>query len=491
TALGGGRGRLVRQLLTESLLITSLGGVAGLALAWWGVDAIRALESLALPRAGDIAREGRVLGFALVATMLTGLVAGVVPALAASRIDVQRGLKSAGAMSAGGRRFRWRDVLIVGQLALSIVLLTGAGVLLRAVAELHRADLGFRPEQVLTAKIAPKNNQSRTLVENLVERVRALPGVRSVGAVNGAPMSTYNTSNNVFPVGAAAIPVTISVQADWRMVTADYFQAMQIPLRRGRVFATTDNSSSGRVAIVNETLARMLWGDAEPLGRQINPGGGTTYSTVVGVVGDVRSHNPGLPPRATYYISAHRGTWGPMALVVRTSGDAYALIPQIRAELRALDATMPLFDVQTMSELVSRQIAPQRTVAWLLVAFALLALGLAAAGLYGVMAHATSQRTREVGIRMALGAQRFDVVRPLLREGGRVVALGVVAGLVFALVATRVLLQTLELPGLSGGIELMPVAAAVVLLAAIGMLACYIPARRATKVDPLIALRAE
>lgn len=489
-ALGGGRGRLIRQLLTESGLLAGVGGVFGVLLAWWGVDAMRAAESLNLPRADLIALDERVLAFALGITLVTGLVAGVVPAFVVSRVDVQHGLKGTGTL-ASPRKGRLRDLLVVGQLALSIVLLAGAGVLLRAVAELQRVDLGFRPEHVLTARLAPKSSQTKALLESLIERVRALPGVAAVGAVSSAPMAAYNTSNHVFPVGAAAIPSTQAVQADWRIVTADYFHAMAIPVRRGRAFAATDNAAGGRVVIVNEALARALWGDDDPIGRQINPGGGTSYSTVIGVVSDIRNHSPGQPPTPAYYLSAHRSVWGAMTLVVRSSTEADRLVPQLRAELRAIAPTVPLFDVQALSNLVNRQIAPQATVAGLLAVFAVLALVLAAVGLYGVMAHATSQRSREVGIRMALGAGKWDVVRPLLADGSRVVVAGVGVGLAGALLTARTLRQALELPGAEAVADGVTAAAAATLLGVIAMIACYVPVRRALRVDPLIALRTE
>lgn len=489
-ALGGGRGRLIRQLVAESGLIAGLGGALGVLLATWGVDAMRAAESLDLPRADLIALNGNVLVFALGVTVVSGLAASVVPALVVSRVDVQQGIKGSGGLS-GARKGRLRDVLVVGQLALSIVLLAGAGVLLRAVAELHRADLGFRPEQVLTARLAPKNSQAKAVVESLIERVRGLPGVTAVGAVSSAPMAAYNTSNHVFPVGMAAIPTTQSVQADWRIVTADYFRAMEIPVRKGRVFAPTDNAAGARVVVINEALARALWGDIDPIGRQINPGGGTTYSTVIGVVSDIRNHAPGRPPTPAYYLSAHRSVWGAMTLVVRSTSDAERLVPQLRAELRAIAPSVPLFDVQALSSIVDRQIAPQATVAWLLIVFAVVALVLAAVGLYGVMAYATSQRSREVGIRMALGAGKWDILRPLLGAGVRIVAAGVVMGLGTALVLTSSLRHALEFPGAASLADGATVVAAALLLGLIALVACYVPVRRATRVDPLIVLRSE
>jgi predicted permease len=485
-ALGGGRGRLVRQLTTESLLLAALGGVAGLLVAQWAIDFIRTLAEVGLPRAGEVRFDGRIAGFAVLATALTGLVAGILPALAASRVDVQHALKDGGAL-AGPRRHRLRSGLVVGQLALAILLLAAAGVVLRTLDRLQRVDLGFRAEQVLTARIAPTSN-GRVLVENLVERVQRLPGVVAAGAISSAPMSAYNTSNHVFPVGPAALPAGTSIQSEWRIVTADYFRALQIPVLRGRAFTTTDDGRAGRVVLINRSLASQLWGDADPIGRQINPGGGTTYSTVVGVVGDIRSRDPARPANPAYYLSAHRGLWGPMTLTIRTTGDATALVPQLRAELRALDATLPLFDVQTLGALVDQRLATRRVLTTVLTTFAAVALTLAGAGLYGVMAHATGQRTREVGIRIALGAQRRQVVWPLLAQGVRLTACGTLIGA--GLVATALPLVRGKFDAVTAA-DPLALGAAISLLAVVALVACYVPARRASRLDPLTALRHE
>ncbi len=485
-ALGGGRGRLMRQLTAESFLLAAIGGGVGLLLAAWSVDFVRALDVAGLPRTAEVGLDRRVLAFGVIATFLTGLVAGLLPAWTASRLNVQHGLKDGGT-PVGPKRHRLRNALVVGQLALSIVLLAIAGVLLRTFDRLQRTDLGFRPEEVLTARLGPMN-RGKALVEDLIARVEALPGVMAVGAISSAPMSTYNTSNHVYPVGAAAIATTESIQSEWRIVTADYFRAMQIPVLRGRAFSRHDDGSGGRVVIVNQALARHLWGDEDPLGRQINPGGGKTFSTVIGVVGDVRSSDPGQAPRPGYYLSAHRDIWGTMTLTVRTTGDAEALVPQLRAELRALDATLPLFEVQTMDDLIGRRLAPQRSITIVLGSFAALALTLAATGLYGVMAHATGQRTREVGIRMALGAQRADVIRPMLVQGVRLVALGSGVGLLLAVIVAALLRGRFDA---MNPVDPLALAGATLLLGSVSLLACYLPARRATKVSPVIALRAE
>jgi predicted permease len=483
-ALGGGRGRLIRQLTTEACLLAVLGGAAGGLLAWWGTGFLRSLDVAGLPRTAEIALDWRVLGFAAGITLLTGVLAGVMPAISASRVSILSGLK-ASAMS-GAHRSRLRSSLIVGQLAFSIVLLAVAALLLQTFRHLQRTDLGFRAEQVLTARLTPPRN-GKAVIETLVERVKQLPGVVVVGAISSAPMSNYNTSNNVFPVGPAAIAVTESIQSEWRIVTADYFSAMQIPVLRGRAFTAHDGQGS-RVVVISESLARALWGDEDPIGKQVNPGGGTRYSTVVGVVGDVRSRAPGAPPKPAYYLSAHSAVWGSMTLTVRVAGDAAALVPMIRNEMKAVDPTLPLFDVQTMEESIGRRLAPQRATALVLGAFATLALVLAATGIYGVMAQSTLQRTREIGIRLALGAQKRDVLRPLLLEGGRLIGIGVGLGAACALAATQLLRE--QLVGVSPA-DPLTLTASMLLLGAVALLACWLPARRAAKVNPMIALRAE
>jgi predicted permease len=485
-ALGGGRGRLIRQLLTESLLLAAIGGGVGVLLAAWSIGLMRGLAVIGVPRAEEIALDQRVLWFSAIATLLTGTVAGLLPARAASRIDLQHSLK-AGNVPAGKVARRLRNTLVIGQLALSIVLLFGAGLLSHALFQLQRIDLGYRPDSVLTARIAPAAN-GPALVQRLIERVQALPGVRSVAAISLPPMMPFNTSLNVFPVGPAKIPLNESIQAEWRIATAGYFRTMQIPFLQGRDFTPADNESQDRVVIVNETLARLLWGREDPIGRQINPGGGTTYSTVIGVVGDVRSRHPGEAPGPGYYMSAYRGLWGATSLVVRTTQDAEVLVPLLRAEWKLLDPGTPLFRVQLMNELVEHQLAPRRIVTALLVAFAGVALLLAATGLYGVMAHATALRTREVGIRMALGARRVDVLWPMMKDGAGLVVTGVGAGLLLALGAAQLLRGMLA--GISRADPVALVTAAL-LLAGTALVACWLPARRAAKVDPMVALRAE
>ncbi|MBI2812744.1 MAG: ABC transporter permease [Opitutae bacterium] len=483
TALGGGGGRLLRQLLTESVFLAGLGGGAGSLLAMWAVEFLRTLDS---PRAAKITMDGRVLAFACLVSLAAGVLAAAGPAWRATRLDVQRGLKenSAGALG-GGRRLR--NALIIGQLALSIVLLATAGLMLRTLCHLGRADLGFRPEQVVTMRIAPTHDATG-LFTALLERVRDLPGVVALGATSGPPMGGGRTAAHVFPVGPALRPATEALQAEWRVVSADCFKALGVPLLRGRSFSTGDGENAPKVIVVSQAFARLMWGEEDPLGRQVSVGSGKTYSTVVGVVGDVRTHDPATPPEPAFYMSLYRGVPGAMTLVLRTQREAQELVPLVRAQLKGLDPTLPIFEVRSLTDLVSGQLATSRLVAGLLAGFAAVALLLAMVGLYGVMAQATSQRTRETGIRLALGAQRLDVLRPLMAEGARLIMAGSVLGLGLAVVAAQLIRSLLH--GIAPT-DPLTLAGAMSLLAGIALFACWLPARRTAQVDPLIALRAE
>jgi predicted permease len=486
TALGGGRSRLLRQLVTESLLLSVVGGAAGLLVASWSLDLFSSVITADVPRADEIALDGRVLLFAFAITLLAGVIAGVVPALQTGRIDVQRGLKAGSHAVLGGRR-GLRNALVVGQLALSIVLLAAAGLMLRTLDRLHRTELGFTTTNVLTLQVGPPRNQVEFFTM-LRERVAALTGVQAVAVTSGAPMTTFNTSLNIVPVSPALIPPTESIQSHWRLVTAEFFEALQIPVLKGRVFTPQDKHETQKVIIVNRTLATMLWGDEDPIGKRVSPGGGDDYSTVIGVVGDIRSHTPANAPIPTFYMSAYRGMWSPMTLVIRTAGDPRAVIPGVRSAVKSLDPSLPVFNITTMDGLVRERVARQRATAALLAAFASIALTLAAMGIYGVMAYATSQRTREVGIRKALGARHFDVIAPLLRDGVVLVIAGTGLGLAVALIVSR------SMRGMLTGVgpnDPLTFAGTAMILAIVTLFACYIPARRAARTSPLEALRGE
>jgi predicted permease len=485
-ALGGGRGRIARQLGVESAWIAGLGGLAGVGLAAGGAALLQRTIMAELPGAARIGVDGWVLFFACAASALAAAIAGVAPILQVMRTDIERGLRE-GAPAAARGGHALRRVLIAGQLALAVVLLAGAGLTMRTLAHLTTIDLGFRPDRVLTLQVAP-GASPETLVARLVDRLRRLPDIEAVGATSGAPMaSTGNTSLNLYAVGPAAIPASEFVQADWRVVSDGYFAAMGIPLVAGRDISSRDTASSQKVIVVNQALARVMWGDADPIGRQVDlGGGGGVPAVVVGVVRDVRLHTPAIPAAPTYYVPLGRGLYSPATLVIRTRAAAERVVPLVRTELDALDPALPVFDVRTMAARLDAQLAPQRTLAGLLAAFAVAATVLGAIGLYGVVSYATAQRTREVALRLALGATRAQVIRPLVREGVLLIAVGTGVGVALVVPLGRAMESTLT--DISP-LDPFALSAAVLVLAAASWVACAIPAWRASRTNPAIVLR--
>jgi putative ABC transport system permease protein len=486
-ALGGGRGRIVRQLLVETGCLALGGALLGLAMSTVALPVLKAGVLSTLPRANDIRIDGGVLMVALVSTLLTAVLAGLAPAFRASQLNVQASLKANAPAVAGGPRLS-RRVLIASQLALSIVLLTTAGLAARALSDLRSVDLGFSPDHVLSMAFAPERAPELTTAAFL-ERLRRLPGVESVAATSAAPMGAGNASLHVFPVGPAILAPTTAVQADWRVASPGYFHTMGTPILAGRDFTAHDDSRSAKVIIVNETLARQMWGRDNPIGRQLDlGGGGGEPATVVGLVRDVRAHSPAVPPAPTYYVSLYRGVWGPVTVVIRTRADASGVVPLARAELHALDPAAPLFDVMTMRQRVEGPLTPQRLLMGLLAGFALAATLLAVIGMYGLVSYATGQRLREIALRVALGASRGHVVRLLLGEGVRLVTVGIAVGVLLAVPAARAVHPLLTGAGTSDP-AMFGVAVAVLSLASLA--ACAIPIRRALRANPAVVLRGE
>ncbi|HEY0320071.1 MAG TPA: ABC transporter permease [Pyrinomonadaceae bacterium] len=497
-ALGASRARIIRQLLTDSLLLAVIGGTLGLLLAWWGVGWLRVIGPDTIPRLREVMIDGRVLAFTGVATLLTGIAFGLLPALQASRPDLNEALKegSRGATASTGSS-RTRSLLVVSEVAIAVLLLTGTGLLLKSFWLLRSVDTGFKAEQVLTAGISlsrdkyMESTERRTLFfRQVIERIKALPGVQSVGAISHLPFGGRGVNLGFTLQGRQATPGDDTTRAELRVISPDYFKAMSIQLKQGRAFTEQDTSSSPPVIIVNEAFVRQFLRDTQPLGKrmQIKPFEGFE-GEIIAVVGDVRHRGYDADPKPEMYINYLQNTvWPVMNLVVRTKNEPDEMTTAVRREIEAVDSTQAIFNVQPMTRFLSDSIAERRFNLLLLIAFAAVALVTAAAGIYGVMAYSVAQRTHEIGIRMALGARRLDVLKLILGQGTRLVMCGVVVGLIAAFIVTRLM------AGLFYGVSASDPAtfiSVVLFLSIIALLACYIPASRATKVDPLIALRYE
>ncbi|MBA2340500.1 MAG: ABC transporter permease [Pyrinomonadaceae bacterium] len=500
TALGASRTRVVRQLLTESLLLAFVGGVLGLLLALWGVDLLVAASPANLPRLAEIGLDGRVLVFTFGVSVLTGIIFGVAPALQASKLELNETLKEGGRGSTeGARRNRVRSLLIITEIALSLMLLIGAGLLLKSFMRLLDTDPGYDAAHALSvtlpvsrSKYAEPEKQT-AYFQTILQRVKALPGVETAGATNLLPLGNRDTFNTFNIEGRPpAAPGARTAARDAR-ITPDYFRAMNIPLRRGRDFTERDASGSPPVIMINEAFARKYFKGEDPLGKRMllddDEGNPEPPREIVGVVGNTHHSSLDAEESEEYYVPFLQIPDRQMELVVRSSAsEPSALAPAVRNAIKEADKDQLIWEMKTMEERVAQSIAPRKFNATLLGAFALVALLLAVVGIYGVMAYSVAQRTHEIGIRIALGAQKSDVVKMIIGQGMLLASIGVGLGLIGALALSRVMTSLLY--GVSatdpltfGGISLLLTSAA--------LLACYIPARRAMRVDPMIALRYE
>jgi putative ABC transport system permease protein len=498
-ALGASRRRVVQQLLTESLLLAIAGGIAGLLLAWRLVALLLLMASDNLPRAQDIRLDTRVACFTLVVSLLTGIVFGLLPAVQASKIDFGEGLKEGTRGGVGLLRRRLRGCLIVGEVALALVLLIGAGLLIRSFAQLTEVDPGFDPRGIVMMNVWPQppkytNAQANAFHQQTLERVRALPGVEAATMVHPAPLSGDSRSAD-FGVEGRPSPTEEPFNAGLRIVSPDFFKTFHVPLINGRLFAESDDAKAPPVVVVNESLARNYFANENPLGKRI-VSSGQTYA-IVGVVGDVKHSALDEEAKAELYLPMGQSSRRTMTLAVRASGDPLAvrasgdplqIVAAVRGQIRAVDTEMPIFNLQMMERLIDKSVAPRRFNMLLLGVFALVGLALAAVGLYGVMSYTVTQRTHEIGVRMAMGAQTDDVLRLIVGEGLKLTLIGALLGLGGALALTRLLKTLLFGVSATDPLTFIVIAALLIMVA---LLACWIPARRATKVDPLIALRHE
>jgi len=496
-ALGAARWRIARQLLTESVLLGVAGGAAGLLFGAWGMGLLVNYGPQQLPRLDEVTLDGRVLAFTAAIAILTGILFGLAPVVQLAAGNLHDMLKSGARGSSGGvRRQRTRSVLVVCEVALSLVLLVGAGLLLRSFNRLERVDPGFRTHHVLTFSVslppAGYATLSRTsgFFHALLDRVASLPGVTAAGAVNPLPFSGNNSSGSFLIEGVNVPAGATAPHADQRVVSPDYFKAMGIPLRRGRLLTDADREGAPLAVVIDDACARQYWKGQDPIGRHLRlTGASSPWATVVGIAGHVR-HNAldDQSRKATFYWSYLQKPAQSLAFVVHTANDPRPLANAVESAVSSLDKDVPVFDVKTMDQRVSASLANRRFAAWLLTVFSSIAMLLAAVGLYGVMTQTVLQRSREIGVRMALGAQARDVLRMVLRQGAVLIAVGVAAGSLAALLLTSLMKSLLFGVSPADPLTFLGVA---VLLIAVALIATYLPARRATRIDPVTTLRYE
>jgi len=510
-AMGAGRGRMIRQFLTESMVLAVLGGALGLFIAYWGVYALRTIVPDNVPRMDEVQVDPVVLGFTLGISLLTGLIFGLAPAWHVGRTNIQDSLKETGqsASAAAGTR-RLRGGLVVSEIALAVLLLVGAGLMIRSFQNLLEVSPGFQTQHLLSvrlsppAKAYPDGAPLTAFYQQILNRVRAIPGVQAAGAVSELPMSNSYSSGSTFleQTSVTDLPREAPIQnlpyfeADIRTAAPGYFEALKIPLVRGRYLSEADAADAPLVAVVDEEFARRYWPNEDPLGKRIAvdtiPNSkplAPRWRTVVGVVGHVKHYGPDTDGREQdYFPLAQTPYLRRMYVAVRTTVVPESIASAIRREVLAVDKDIPIYEVSTMNQLLANSVVQPRLNLTLLVTFAALALVLAAVGIYGVMSYTVTQRTHEIGIRIALGAQGGDVLKQVLTEGSWLAGIGLAIGLVASFVATRLIAALLF--GVKPT-DPLTFAAVAVILASVTLAACYIPARRATRVDPLVALRYE
>jgi putative ABC transport system permease protein len=498
TALGANRSRLVRQMLTESILLSLLAGTAGLFIAFWSIDAIRTIDFAGIPRLHDLQLDSAVLIFTLFISLLTGILFGLVPALK-SVPDSSDALKEGGRSAAGGlHRNRIGRILVVSEVALAFVLLIGAGLLIRSFWRLQQVNPGFDSSNILTMQIslpAAKYEEAFSAInffDQVLKRVSALPGVESAAAINYAPLGGDN-SRSSFDLEKHPAPQAEQPAAEIKCDTPEYFHTMRIPILRGRAFDEHDRKDSKGVLLINNAMAHRYWPKEDPIGQRIQIGVSfyedePKFWEIIGIVGDTKQFSLDSDATPEFYLPHAQQPWPEMTLLIRGSSNPSSLTEAVKAQVKSVDKDQAVSMVRLMDEYVSNSVAQQRFSMVLLAIFACMALLLASIGIYGVISYSVTQRTNEMGIRMALGAQRQDVMKLVLGQGVVMISAGIAAGLFSALLLTRLMLTLLFQVSAVDPFTFIGIA---LLLISIALFATYIPARRATKVDPIVALRYE
>jgi predicted permease len=498
TALGASRLRVLRQLLTESVLLGLCGGFCGLLLALWGIDALSAFIPENIPRAGEIGVDARMLAFTLLISLVTGVIFGLAPALQASRSDVNESLKEgARGASAGLGRNRFRSLLVVAEVALALMLLIGAGLLIRSFMRVQQVNPGFDARDVVTMGIvlpfvAPSNydkpEQQAAFFHRLLERTTTLPGVQAAAVVSGLPLSGADESSDFSIEGRSVPSGGQNPQANYTMVSSDYFRAMSIPLMRGRAFTERETKESPGVAIISEEMAKRYWPGEDPIGKRLTLSFEETPREIVGIVGDVRQTSLNVETTPGVYLPYQQFPYPGMTMVIRTQTDMSGITSAVRREIGAIDGNVPISEIRSMEQVISTSVSQRRFSMMLLGLFALVALLLSMVGIYGVMAYSVSERSHEIGIRIALGARSRDILKMVLGQGMILTLIGIGVGLIGALALTRLMSSLIYGVSATDPLTFAGVALA---LGSVALAACYIPARRATRVDPMEALRDE
>ena len=496
-ALGANRWRIIRQLLTESLLLAILGGIAGLVLAWWGTDLLVSLSPPELMNLAQAKINLPVLGFTMAVSLLTGIIFGLAPAFETTRLNLTESLKEGGKNIGGSSRsHRLRNSLVVTEVALALVLLVGAGLLIRSFARLQAVDPGFNVENVLTIKVGLPNRKYDTdqkriqFFQQAIAGMQSLPGVEAAGATSFLPFASPHAGTSMEIEGRPKLPPGQGLNTGVIVTDANFFRAMQIPLKRGRLYSDREAAEMRHVVVVNEAFARKNFPGEDPLGKRviINMKDDNQPCEIIGIVGDTKHMTLDAELQPISYWPHPELAYSGMTFAIRTKGEATAVAAAAREVIRNLDPEQPVADVRTMDSLIGKSVARQRFNTLLLTIFAGVAALLAAVGIYGVMAFSVAQRTHEIGVRMALGAQKRDVLRLVIKRGMTLALSGVAIGVIASLALTRLMTTLLFDVGATDPLTFVGVP---LLLALIALLACYLPARRAAKVDPMVALRYE